>query len=585
MQNATVFLDANNNGVRDVYPETPELDEQLTTTAADGTFEFTQGNQNFSLVVLTDANTIDLSSGEPIGNVTLKAAAGSSVVTPITTMMVETGLTASQIAKTLGLPENVSYSSFNPYAAGVDNSIAVAVENASHKIISTITTFANVLKSNSALTEEDALANAADAMTALIQETAAGSGVIELSTAAGVANYTKKLETAAGLSFPENVRSTANEGIAAVNTEIDKIEFITVEGAAGSTTPTPTGYSTQVYALVEDLRTQAANNSITFNAQTDFSAAIGDQAPSNIELAAYKFDGTHDVISTPILSADGMVGTFKTTDDLSTFETDTQTAFSYALSGADGSKFQIINSQQLIYAFDPAADFQTSYDVIVTSTDEGGQPFAKTVVVTDHPITSVLGKVSFNQWDVGVTPSPHFTNPIAWTGSTGINTPGHISFKIPEYTYLQTLVVLATDWETFQTDNLANYAVADFFTPGLTVPITNLKYRELSRITASTDANGQPNTWDRTIEVRASSMNNDVFDGFSKTYFAETNPSVLWLAPSGVTDGTLIISGDVKASASAATQISFRIQDITNYSNTSQELGAYDYAKNVNLET
>ena len=585
LQNATVFLDANNNGVQDFYPANPELDEQSTITAADGTFEFTQGNQGFSLVVLTDANTVDLSSGKSIGNVTLKAAAGSSVVTPITTMAVETGLTSDQIAKALGLPETVSYSSFNPYAAGVDNNVAVAVENVGHKIISTITTFANVLKSNSELTQEAALSKATDAMTVLIQDTSLGSGVVDLSTAAGVATYTNKLETAAGVTFTENVRSSTNEAIAAVNAQIDKIEFITVEGAAGSTAPTPTGYSTRVYALVEDLRTQATNNTITFNDQTDFAAAIGDKAPSNIELATYKFDSTHDLISAPILSADGMVGTFKTTDALSIFETDTQTAFSYALSGADGSKFQIINSQQLIYAFNPAADVQKNYDVTVTSTDEGGQPFAKTFVITDHPITSVLGKVSFNQWDVAVAPSPHFANPFVWTGSTSINAPGQISFKIPEYSYSQTLTVLAADWQAFQTDKLATYAAADFFTPGLAVPIANLQYRELSRAVASMDTNGQATTWDRTIEVRASSMNNDAFDGFSTTYFSETNPSMLWLASPGATDGTLIISGDVKASASAATQISFSIQEIKNYSNTSQNSGTYDYAKTIDLAT
>ena len=217
LQGATVFLDANNNQLRD-------LNETSVTTDLDGKFEFTSGDLSLPLIVDT-SDAIDWSSGTSIGGLTLKASAGSTVITPITTMMVDTGMTSDQVAKVLGLPEDVSYSDFNPYALGVDNSVAVAVENAGHKIISTITTFANILE-NEGLPSSQALINASDAMVEVIKEASANSDTVDLSTPEGVAGYAGKLVTASGVQISENILSSTNNGIAAVNAEIDKVDYI-----------------------------------------------------------------------------------------------------------------------------------------------------------------------------------------------------------------------------------------------------------------------------------------------------------------------------------------------------------------------
>ena len=80
LQDAMVFLDYDGDGVLGA-------DEPSMRTNSDGSFEL-QGNvAGADFVAQTDANTVDTSSGEILDNVVLKAPAGSSVVTPATTIM------------------------------------------------------------------------------------------------------------------------------------------------------------------------------------------------------------------------------------------------------------------------------------------------------------------------------------------------------------------------------------------------------------------------------------------------------------------------------------------------------------------
>ena len=89
LEGATVFLDANNN--QEYEPGEGEIG---VVTDPDGKFEFTEGNFSLPLVAVTDANTIDWSSGTSIGDLTLKAPSGSTVITPITTLIVDTKLSS-----------------------------------------------------------------------------------------------------------------------------------------------------------------------------------------------------------------------------------------------------------------------------------------------------------------------------------------------------------------------------------------------------------------------------------------------------------------------------------------------------------
>ena len=70
-------------------------------------------------------NAVDTSSGSALTGVTLQAPAGSTVVSPTSTIVQSLsaqGVSASEVASALGLT-GVDILNFNPYAAGVDSTV------------------------------------------------------------------------------------------------------------------------------------------------------------------------------------------------------------------------------------------------------------------------------------------------------------------------------------------------------------------------------------------------------------------------------------------------------------------------------
>ena len=106
LSNAIVFFDYNYDGVVN------EL-EPFIRTDEDGFFSL-KGKLGYSFTVLTDETTVDASSGEILANVTLSAPNGSSIISPTTTIMEETGLNAEEVAVVLGLPDGIDPTQFNP---------------------------------------------------------------------------------------------------------------------------------------------------------------------------------------------------------------------------------------------------------------------------------------------------------------------------------------------------------------------------------------------------------------------------------------------------------------------------------------
>ena len=119
LSNALVGLDYDGDGV---------VDSSTVRTDADGNFSIAPTQDSFTVIALTDESTIDASSGTVLSGITLKAPQGASVVTPTTTLMEEGNLTAAQVASALGLPDGIDPLTFNPFAAGVSASDALAVE-------------------------------------------------------------------------------------------------------------------------------------------------------------------------------------------------------------------------------------------------------------------------------------------------------------------------------------------------------------------------------------------------------------------------------------------------------------------------
>jgi hypothetical protein len=138
LQGALVYADADGDGIQGP-------NEVSATTLADGSYTISSSNAAAIIVATTTANTIDTSSGEVLSGITLKAPAGSSVVTPATTILEsQPEIEPAQLAIALGIPttaadgSTIDLMSFNPYAAGADPAAALAAEKASQQVMVTI---------------------------------------------------------------------------------------------------------------------------------------------------------------------------------------------------------------------------------------------------------------------------------------------------------------------------------------------------------------------------------------------------------------------------------------------------------------
>ena len=235
LQNATVFLDYNGDGVL-------SADEPSMRTNADGSFELLGNVAEADFVAQTDADTIDTSSGEVLDNVVLKASAGSSVVTPATTIMKEAGITKEEVASVLGLPDGVDPTSFNPYSADADLEQALAVEKISQQVMTTITTVSAAVEGAGA-DKAAAFSVALETVVEIVKEKAevaktlpAGAEVkLDLSNTAEIQTVTEKVSAKIeeqGIAAKEDfeaVKSQLDVAVSNVNSKINEVTDLSSE--------------------------------------------------------------------------------------------------------------------------------------------------------------------------------------------------------------------------------------------------------------------------------------------------------------------------------------------------------------------
>ncbi|MFL2802949.1 MAG: Ig-like domain-containing protein [Paracoccaceae bacterium] len=130
LHNANIFADYDGDGVQDAG-------EPSAITASDGSYSLSALDNFAAMVVSTTDQTVDASSGSVVSGITLKAPKGSSVVSPTSTVVVESNLTVEEVATALGLPEDFTLD-FNPFDANADPVKAAAVEKTSQMVMTTI---------------------------------------------------------------------------------------------------------------------------------------------------------------------------------------------------------------------------------------------------------------------------------------------------------------------------------------------------------------------------------------------------------------------------------------------------------------
>ena len=132
---AQAFLDYDGDGV---YDSTTEPGGMTDSTGSYSFLETLQPSAaqtaaGYSLKVVTSGNTVDMSSGAVVDGITLSAPTGSSMITPVTTIMAESTMTKAEVVAALGLPEGMdplTFSAFDTTLSDADKLTALKVEKA-----------------------------------------------------------------------------------------------------------------------------------------------------------------------------------------------------------------------------------------------------------------------------------------------------------------------------------------------------------------------------------------------------------------------------------------------------------------------
>ena len=115
--------------------------------------------------------TVDTATGDIIEDLTLKAPANFAVVTPVTTVIAQTGLSEDRVKQVLGLPDNMDIKNFNPFKenkTAEEELIALEAEKVALKLHTTVSTLQSSIL-GSGLDENEAFSTAIEAVSEVIK--------------------------------------------------------------------------------------------------------------------------------------------------------------------------------------------------------------------------------------------------------------------------------------------------------------------------------------------------------------------------------------------------------------------------------
>ncbi|NBT41739.1 MAG: hypothetical protein EBT20_14955 [Alphaproteobacteria bacterium] len=282
LHNAFVFIDSNENGVWDTG-------EASDLTDSDGNYSIS-ASATGKLVVTEDPNgtTTDTSTGLALSGFSLSAPDGADVISPMTTLIADGGMTAAQITQGLGLPDGVDPLTYNPYGSGVNAAEALAVEKLAHQVFNVVTSYAD-----SAATVGDI--SAAAAMEAVASTTIARANageVIDLSLSddladiqsAAVTKFTA-IDSALPATFGTYLDSVSS-GLKNVNAQVANADSLTSDAAK------------ELFSLGAGLREQVNNgaqaekaaagtgaNSVTYKSAAAVTEDAGSAAVKVVEVS------------------------------------------------------------------------------------------------------------------------------------------------------------------------------------------------------------------------------------------------------------------------------------------------------------
>ena len=376
--NAFVFLDENGNGLFDAG-------EPNFITSSTGGFSISSSAANPKLIVTTNDQTIDTTTGTVLSGMTFKAPAGTSVVSPLTTMMEESGLSVAEIKSVLGLPASVNPLTFNPYAPGVEAADALATEQASAQTMATLAAFA-AAAAGTGISQQDAFAAALSALSSVMQSKSSSGGSLDLSDATDLASVQSAFTTAvAAIPGVTGAQTTAMAGV--IDDATTAIQNVNNKIASITNTDLSDAANGNVFGLLQVLQDQVEQAAEDETA-TPGSGTIGFTDPTAVDNAATNSPPTDIALSATSISEDAaslVVGVLTTADD-----TTTDFNFTYEIAEIDGSTdytaFTIDQTNgELKFASQPDFETKASYTITIKATDGGGKSFSETFTIIGLP--------------------------------------------------------------------------------------------------------------------------------------------------------------------------------------------------------
>ena len=242
LDHALVWVDANNNGLRDWVDgnsngkwDTGE-GESWTLTDSTGQFAGLVGDGTLRITANPDGGTIDISTGKAFTG-SFSAPSGSTVVNPLTTLVVAAGGNSALVKAALGLDPTLDLTTYDPLAesskSGLDSdalAMAIKVESAAIQL-------ANIMDIAMGVT------HGAGGSTTLISEsvanaliTAAGSGTINIANSTVISNAIVSaaqtvVTNPTALSNITNTIDAIAAAVALVNSKIETVATIATAAA------------------------------------------------------------------------------------------------------------------------------------------------------------------------------------------------------------------------------------------------------------------------------------------------------------------------------------------------------------------
>ena len=265
LKDSLVVCDTNNNGLLDGV-------ETSTTTNATGDFTFSPACA--STIVVTGGTNIDTNlpfSGQ------LKAPAGSTVATPLTSLMVSGGLTAAQVATAMGLAPGTDVTKTDPVTSPDLLKKTLAVQQVIQQIANTMGSLAGT--------------NTADSIQALYSQVAKSVSATLLTSAAlidGSGNVSPTVVTAIVKKSVENVTTSTDTNLSAAKTALTSFSATSVSELVGSPVAAQATALASFSGTTADLKTTTSTlqtNAVIANAAQQFSSLLTTAADSVVSLS------------------------------------------------------------------------------------------------------------------------------------------------------------------------------------------------------------------------------------------------------------------------------------------------------------